>query len=102
MNMHREIEGRERAREEWGDEGDEGHDERIEKLRDRGQLLNHSIAHAEGKYEYETRGMQDVESENDEGGQDSAGSSSDESDGREERVEEATADSDMDIESDSD
>ena len=53
--------GREEAREEWGDDGNDGHDERIEKLRGQKQLLNNDIAHAEGSYEYQTEGMQDMD-----------------------------------------
>ena len=52
---------REEAREEWSDDGNDGHDERIEKLRDQKQLLNNGIAHAEGSYEYQTEGMQDMD-----------------------------------------
>ncbi|KAG8527049.1 uncharacterized protein KY384_008478 [Bacidia gigantensis] len=90
-----------------GDDGDEGHDERIEKLRDRGQLLDHGIARVEGRYECETRRMQDVEDDDDddddEGAEDAVGSSRDnEGDEHEERVREEEEDSDMDIEPDSD
>ena len=110
--MRREIEGRERAREEWGDDADEGHDDRIERLGSRGQLLNHAIAHSEGRYEYETRRMQDHqeieevqtwESEDDDGNEDAAeASGDDDGDEYEERVWERRDDSDMEIEFDSD
>lgn len=59
--LYRELWGREEAREEWGDDGDEGHDERIEKLRDQGLLLSNAIAHADGDYEYQTERMQDMD-----------------------------------------
>ena len=40
---------------------DEGHDRRIEITQERALLLNNTVAHEEGSYEYETRGMQDVD-----------------------------------------
>ena len=59
--LSRELMGRERARDEWGDDANDGHDERIEKLRGQDQLLKHDIAHAEGEYEYQTERMQDID-----------------------------------------
>ena len=53
--------GRENAREEWGDDGDDGYDDRIEKVRDEKQLLEHDVAHADGEYEYQTERMQDMD-----------------------------------------
>jgi hypothetical protein len=52
----RERYGREEAREEWTEYGDdnEGHDERIEKLKDREQLYSNKIGHLDGEYEYTT------------------------------------------------
>lgn len=61
IRLSRELQEREEAREEWGDDGNEGHDQRIEKLRDQSQLLGHAIAHAEGTYEYQTERMQDMD-----------------------------------------
>lgn len=104
-DLSRELMGREEAREEWGDDADDGHDERIEKLRDQDQLLKHGIAHAEGEYEYQTERMQDMdedlrhelERENDErwpANEHEEGSGVDQRENEEEE--------DMDIESDSD
>ena len=55
------MRGREEAAEEWGDEGDEGHQDRIDKLRDASQLLGHSMAHVNGEYEYQTERMDDMD-----------------------------------------
>lgn len=55
------MQGREEAREEWGDEANDGHNERIEHLKNQGQLLEHDIAHAKGEYEYQTERMQDMD-----------------------------------------
>ena len=103
------MQEREEARDEWGDDGNDGHDERIEKLRDRDQLLRHGIAHAEGNYEYQTEGMQDMdedlrrelEAENDERwGKNNEHTEEVDGDQNEREPEETS--SDMDIESDSD
>lgn len=124
---HRELRGRERARDERAEfgEDDEGHDYRIEHVRNQGQLLNNSIAHEEGRYEYETRGMRDVnpglhrelERENneryatthqsDEDSEESSGEDVEESEEKEEDNDDDDddddeEDSDMDIETDSD
>lgn len=103
----KELQGREETREEWADDGNEGHDRRIEDLRDRDQLLNHGIAHAEGEYEYEEEGMQDMdpdlkrelERKNDERWENNDHIEGDEGDEHENEQEET---SDMEIESDSD
>lgn len=63
IRLSRELQEREEAREEWGDDGNEGHDDRIEILRGQSQLLGHAIAHAEGTYEYQTEGMQDMDAD---------------------------------------
>ena len=52
--------GREEARDRWGDYADDGHDERIERLRDRDLQLDHAIAHAEGEHDYQATGRQDM------------------------------------------
>jgi len=102
--------GREEAREEWGDDGNDGHDERIEMLRVQGQLLNHAIAHAKGEYEFQTDRMQDMdedlrrelEEENDEKWRNYEHVEGDHDDERENEQEEQKETSDMDIVSDSD
>ena len=109
LTLFRELQGREEAREEWGDDADGGHDERIEKLRDRDQLLGHGIAHAEGDYEYQTERMQDMdedlrrelEAENDERWGNNH-EQTEEVDGDQNEREPEETGSDMDIESDSD
>ena len=111
VDHSRELQGREEAREEWGDDADDGHDRRIEVLRERDELLNHGIAHAEGGYEYQSEGMQDMdpdlrrelERENEERwGYNEAVERDEESDGDDRREDELEETSDMDIESDSD
>lgn len=102
----RELKGREEAREEWGDDGNDGHDRRVEEVKDQEQLLKHGIAHAEGEYDYQTERMGDMdadlrhelERENNEkwGSTEHA-----EGDNHEERGNEQET-SDMEIESDSD
>lgn len=47
-----EREGRERVREELGDDADEGHDERIEKLEDTELVVRNRIACCKGEYSY--------------------------------------------------
>ena len=59
----RELEGRLEARDEWGDEGNNGHDQRIRDVQDQDLLLKNAIAHHEGRYEYPTGGMQDMDEE---------------------------------------
>ena len=61
--VFRELEGRLEARDEWGDDGNDGHDHRIDSLRDQDQVLAHGIAYHEGTYEYQTEGMQDMDPE---------------------------------------
>lgn len=56
----RERAGREEARDDHGEDADEGHDDRIEKLKDREQLLSNKIGHLDGEYEY-TEPMQDAD-----------------------------------------
>lgn len=109
LTLFRELQGREEAREEWGDDADDGHDQRIEKLRDRDQLLRHGIAHAEGNYKYQTERMQDMdedlrrelEEENDEKWGNNNEHTEEVDDHQNEREPEETS-SDMEIESDSD
>ena len=55
------MRGREEAAEEWGDDGDEGHEQRIDKLKDTNQILGHSMAHVRGEYEYQSGGMHDMD-----------------------------------------
>ena len=54
--------GCKQARKERGDDGDDEHDDWIEKLRGRDEdiLLNHAIVYAKGKYEYQTQRKQDT------------------------------------------
>ena len=80
---HSEREARERVREEYGDDADEGHDDRIEKLRDTEQTVRNRIAYCKGEYTYDHE-----EEETDP-----------EQDDEEQEVEES---SDMDIDSGSD
>lgn len=61
--VFRELEGRLEARDEWGDEGNDGHDQRIRNVQDQDLLLNNAIAYHEGTYEYQTEGMQDMDEE---------------------------------------
>lgn len=85
--LEAEREGREQAREEHGDDADEGHDDRIEKLRDTEQTVRNRIAWCKGEYSYDDDGEQ-------------AGESEDEGD---ERVDGGVdEEEDMDIESESD
>lgn len=109
----RELQGRLEAREEWGDDGNDAHDRRIEMLRERDEALDHGIAHAKGEYEYQTEGIQDIdpdlrrelEIENDERwGYNEAveGDRDERQDGNDEREDEQEENSDMEIESDSD
>lgn len=56
----RERYGREDARDEYGDDADEGHDERIAALQARELLLSLHTAHLDGGYEY-TKPMQEVD-----------------------------------------
>ena len=107
----RELQEREEAREEWGDDANDEHDRRIEILRERDELLNHGIAHAEGEYEYQSEGMQDMdpdlrrelERENEERwGYDEAVDRDQESDDDDRREDKQEETSDMEIESDSD
>lgn len=55
------MRGREEAAAEWGDDGDEGHDHRIDEVRGTSQLLNHDMAHLHGEYEYQTERMHDMD-----------------------------------------
>ncbi|TPX08566.1 uncharacterized protein E0L32_009905 [Thyridium curvatum] len=55
-----EREGREKARDWYRDEADEGHDERIEKVRGNEQVLTNQIAHIDPDYEYVTS-MRDMD-----------------------------------------
>ena len=50
---HSEREGRELAREEQGDDADEGHDDRIEKLEATAQTVRNRIAYCKGEYSYD-------------------------------------------------
>ncbi len=110
------MRGREEAAEDRGDDANEGHQERIDKLRDGSQILGHSLAHGNGEYEYQTEGMQDVdedlrrelESENDgkilerwEYNRAVEGGYVEEGEGEPEEEEPEEEDSDMDIVSDS-
>ena len=56
----REPIGREEAQNDHGEDADECHDNRIEKLKDCEQLFSNKIGHLEGEYEY-TEPMQDAE-----------------------------------------
>ncbi|OBT63599.1 hypothetical protein VE03_07333 [Pseudogymnoascus sp. 23342-1-I1] len=47
-----EREGRERAREEYGADADEGHNQRIEKLKDTEQVVRNRIGYCKGEYSY--------------------------------------------------
>jgi len=68
---HSKHEGRERAREEHGDDADEGHDGRIEKLKDMAQTTRNRIAWCKGKYAYEndSQGGEDEQEEGDDNGE---------------------------------
>ncbi|KAK0120132.1 hypothetical protein ONS95_011540 [Cadophora gregata] len=50
--------GREEARDEWDEDANDGHDERIEKVKANEQLAANQLAHLDGEYEYATP-MQD-------------------------------------------
>ena len=54
-----EREGRERAREEYGDDADEGHDDRIQKLEDTAQTVRNRIAYCKGEYSYDDDEQED-------------------------------------------
>jgi hypothetical protein len=56
----RERYGREDARDDYGDDADGGHDERIMRLRDRELLFSLHRAHLDGEYEY-GKPMQEVD-----------------------------------------
>ena len=81
---------REEARDEYGDDADEGHDDRIEKhLQDTEQTVRNRIAYLKGEYTYDQE--QESESEPEEGSGDEQG--------QEAAVGES---SDMELDSDSD
>ncbi|KAI4616961.1 hypothetical protein J4E83_006543 [Alternaria metachromatica] len=81
--------GREEARDEYGDDADEGHDDRIEKLNDTEQTVRNRIAYLKGEYTYDHE--QEPESEPKAGSEDEQE--------QEPAVEES---SDMELDSDSD
>jgi hypothetical protein len=54
----RERSGREAARGDWGEDADEGHDDRIQKVTDLEQLAANKRDHLDGKYDY-AKPMQD-------------------------------------------
>ena len=60
-----EREGRERAREEEGEDADEGHDDRIEKLQDTEQTVKNRIAYCKGEYSYDDDEQGDEQGDND-------------------------------------
>lgn len=53
LTENRELEGRIIARDEAGDNADEGHDERIQKLENSAQTVKNRIAHLNWEYDYE-------------------------------------------------
>lgn len=59
--LYRERSGREEARDEWGEDADDGHDDRIEIARANEQIAANQVAHFNGEYEYDTRSMRDVD-----------------------------------------
>lgn len=102
--------GREEARDEWGDEGDDNHDHRIEIVRNQDLLLKNAIAHADGEYDYHTESMRDVdpdlrrelERENDERWGYNSGLETRQEDDNGNEQQEEEEEVDMDIVSDSD
>jgi hypothetical protein len=54
----RERNEREAAREDWGEDADEGHDDRIQKVTDLEQLAANKRDHLDGQYDY-AKPMQD-------------------------------------------
>jgi len=50
LTPYRECQGRIRARDEYGETGDEGHDDRIDKLYDTAQTIRNRIAQLQGQY----------------------------------------------------